>query len=260
MTDEIHGLLEIIKANPIFEVNDYFFVGGTALSYYLNHRISYDIDIASTKELPIAQIKSFVYSIGGRAIADKDASKFKINTGQSIERFHMKFMVDGIKLEFTYFKHEIQKQILQNASYQLLDDASTLRILSLKDISLLKFFALFNRQKTRDLFDASIILEKDLLSINEVENLYSFIRTGGVTIRDYIKIFNSLDDNGDNTLDFMGGQEHFKTFRRKEQSKRLSIAKEMFITQFDAKQKELLSSKQKEAKRFKTLSKSSSHT
>jgi len=250
MTKDIYNLLQKIKNNPIFKDNEFFFVGGTALSYYLNHRISYDIDIASTKELPIAQIKSFVFSLGGRAITDKNASQFKINTGQSIDRYHMKFMVDGVKLEFTYFKHEIQMHILKNAIHSTLDDEATLKILSLKDISLLKFFALFNRQKTRDLFDASIILEKDLISLDEVENLYSFLKIERFTIRDYIESFTSLDDSGNNSLDFISGQDHYKVFRKKEQMTRFSIAKEMFFKQFDEKQQQLLRLKNKEAIRL----------
>ncbi len=251
MTKEILELLSKIKNNPIFEENDFFFVGGTALSHYLNHRISYDIDIASTQMLPVSQIKSFVYALGGRAISDKNASQFRINTGQDIEKFHLKFMVDSVKLEFTYFKHEIQTNILKNSKYQPVEDGATLNILSSKDIASLKIFALFNRQKTRDLFDAFVILQQNLMTYEELENLYSFLKKEDQSIRDYIDLFSSFDDDGDNSLDFMPGQEHYKAFAKKEQKKRFDSAKALFLEQYDKEQKKSLSSKNREILKFK---------
>lgn len=251
MTKEINELLLKIQNNAIFEDNDFFFVGGTALSYYLQHRISYNIDIASTKKLPVSKIKSFIFTLGGRAIPDKNASQFRINTGLNIEEFHMKFMVDNIKLEFTYFKHDIQVSILKNSQHKPIEDGATLNILSLKDISLLKLFALFNRQKARDLFDASIILERDVMTYDELENLYSLCENNQQSIREYIDFFNSSDDDGDNSLDFIRGQEHYKIFVKKEQKARFNIAKIMFLEQYEIKQKKSLNFKKREIIKFK---------
>ena len=199
MTNEIKALLEKIKDHPLFEENPFFFIGGTALSTYLNHRVSYDVDIASMSKLPVSQIKAFAFSIGARAIPDKNAAAFRINSGDDLENYHLKFMVDGIKLEFSHFRSPIQKAILDNAAFQRYDEHSSLKILSLNDIIALKIIALFNRQKTRDLFDASIILEKNLLDIGELERIYSYVREGNNTIRDYIATFRAVDDDGDNS-------------------------------------------------------------
>jgi predicted nucleotidyltransferase component of viral defense system len=241
MTNEIKELLEEIKNNEIFDNDTFFFVGGTALSTYLNHRVSYDIDIACSSKLPISRIKAFAFSIGARAIPDKNATAFRINSGEDIENYHLKFMINGIKLEFSYFKSPIQTSIIENAEYRPYDD-SNLKILALKDIISLKIFALFNRQKTRDLFDASIILEKDLLDVKELERIYSYIQSNNSSIRDYIDNFNALDDEGDNSLDFLPQHKYYKIFAKKNQEDRFIKAKEMFLEQYDEKQKEILKS------------------
>jgi len=40
MTERIKELLPFIQNYPIFEKNDFRLVGGTAMSYHLDHRIS----------------------------------------------------------------------------------------------------------------------------------------------------------------------------------------------------------------------------
>jgi predicted nucleotidyltransferase component of viral defense system len=253
MTNEIKELLERIKNHPVFDTDTFFFVGGTALSAYLNHRVSYDIDIASTCKLPVSQIKAFAFGIGAREIKDKNASVFRINTGDDIENYHLKFMVHGIKLEFSYFQFPVQTAILQNGSYKPYDENSKLKILALKDIISLKIFALFNRQKTRDLFDASIILEKNLLDIGELERIYSYMQVQNNSIRDYIATFKAVDDDGDNSLDFLSEHEYYKVFAKKSQNERFIQAKEMFLDQYDKKQKEALATIKKVAVRNKRV-------
>lgn len=83
----------------IFENHPLYFVGGTALSNYFDHRISYNIDIASTKQLPINDIKKLMYKIGVKFIPDKEASSFKINQGADMENYHMKFMINCVKIK-----------------------------------------------------------------------------------------------------------------------------------------------------------------
>ena len=102
MTDKIKNLLEKIAQDDIFDKYSLYFIGGTALSTYIEHRISYDIDITSNETLPISTIKAFAYSIGATLIPDTRASTFRINRGENLENYYLKFMVDGIKLEFSY--------------------------------------------------------------------------------------------------------------------------------------------------------------
>jgi len=250
MTNEIKELLENIENSDIFERYPFYFIGGTALSTYLDHRISYDIDIVSTEPLPVSAIKAFAFPLKARHIPDMQrASVFKINTGKSLDDFYMKFMVDGIKLEFVHFEDELRQSILSNAKFSPYSNKSKLQILSLEDIISLKAIALFDRQKSRDLFDMAIILERKLVSIDELERIYSFKQRDDKTLLEYIHGFDSKkDDDGDTSLDFLPRHTHYKEFSKLSQDERFNKCKEMFLSQYEDKQKEKLESKQKEVK------------
>ena len=252
MTNEVSELLDKIKNHPLFDSGTLFFIGGTALSAYLSHRVSYDIDIACTHKLPVAQIKAFAFALGARAVADKNRAAFRINKGEDIENYHLRFTVGGIKLEFSHFSSPIQMSIIENAEFAPYSEGSKLKILSLKDIISLKIFALFNRQKSRDLFDAAVILEKNLLDIKELERIYSYAKEENRSIREYIAAFKIADDDSDNSLDFLPSHEHYKVFAKKNQNERFVKAKEMFLTQYDKKQKEALEAIKKAAVKNKT--------
>ena len=97
------------------------------------------------------------------------------------------------------------------------------------------------------MFDAYIILEKDLFTLSELETLYSFVQHNELSLRDYIENFNSSDDS----LDFLKEQKHYKTFGKKNQTKRCEISKKMFLEQYDKKRKGSLAAIVKESKKVK---------
>jgi predicted nucleotidyltransferase component of viral defense system len=247
MTNEARELLDKIKNHPLFDSHAFFFIGGTALSVYLNHRVSYDIDIACTHKLPIAQIKAFAFALGASVVADKNRAAFRINRGEDIENYHLRFTVDGIKLEFSHFSSPVQMSIIENAEFTPYDEGSKLKILAIRDIISLKIFALFNRRKSRDLFDAAVILEKNLLDIKELERIYSYTKEENHSIREYISAFKVADNDSDNSLDFLPPHEHYKVFAKKNQNERFIKAKEMFLQIYDKKQKEALGAIKKAA-------------
>lgn len=248
MTKDIKNLLEKIENNNIFERHPLYFIGGTALSTYLDHRVSYDLDFACTGELPISVIKAFAFSINGKEVMDRSkASSFRINKGEDLAHYHLKFMVDGIKMEFSYFDDSMIDVILEQATLEHYSEDSNLKKLSLDDIIKLKAIALFKRQKSRDLFDMAISLERKLLSIEDLERIYSFKQHGDKTLLEYIQSFDPRkDDEGDTSLDFLPHHEHYKTFAKLTQDERFDKCKEMFLEQYDNKQKEKLQKKQKE--------------
>lgn len=248
MTNEIKNLLEKIENNKIFERYPLYFIGGTALSTYLDHRISYDIDFACTRKLPISDIKAFAFSINGKEMMDRaKASAFRINKGEDLAHYHLKFMVNDIKMEFSYFDDSMIDAILEHATLEAYNEESKLKKLSLNDIIQLKAIALFKRQKSRDLFDMAMILEHRLISIEELERIYSFKQYEDKTLLEYINSFDPRkDDEGDTSLDFLPKHEHHKTFAKLKQDERFDKCKEMFLVQYDNKQKEKLQKKQKE--------------
>jgi len=246
MTNEIKELLGKIEHDDIFENHPLYFIGGTALSVYLDHRISYDIDITSTELLPIPAMKAFAFPLKATHIPDRTkASAFRINSGKNLDNYYMKFMVDGVKLEFSYFDDALRQSILASAVAKPYSKGSKLKILPLNDIITLKAIALFGRQKSRDLFDMAIILERKLISIEELERIYLFKQVGDKTLLEYIQGFDAKKDD-DSSLDFLPYHEYYKTFAKLTQDERFDKCKEMFLNQYDEKQKKKLEMKKRE--------------
>ncbi len=156
-------------------------------------------------------------------------------------------MIDGVKLEFSYFDDDIRQSILSNSIAVLYSKGSKLKKLPLDDIIKLKAIALLSRQKSRDLFDMAIILERKHITIEELERIYSFKRTGAKTLLEYIQGFDGTkDSDGDSSLDFLPRHEYYKGFIGLSQDERFDKCKEMFLEQYNQKQREKLEMKKKE--------------
>lgn len=171
MTAKVIEALENIKSLDIFNEADLYFIGGTALSYYLEHRISEDIDIISMEPLPYKNIIAAITNIGGDKLRDENAVALRM-AGLFPDEYMLKFNFHGVKLEFFRASMPLQKKIISNAiDSKYLDE--NLRILDVKAIAKLKLVALLSRNKSRDLFDFKVVLEKSILSKNEILNISS---------------------------------------------------------------------------------------
>ena len=73
MTANVKQALDKISNNEIFN-NELYFTGGTALSFYLNHRVSEDIDIVSYKLLAYKKIIPAIASLGAIKLQDEIAA------------------------------------------------------------------------------------------------------------------------------------------------------------------------------------------
>lgn len=249
MTDEIKSLLENIAYHDIFERYPLYFIGGTALSTYLEHRISYDIDIISTQKLPISAINALMFSLDAKPIIERTrASAFRINKGEDLSHYHLKFMVDGIKMEFSYFDDPIIDVVLKSSNAEAYSENSTLKKLSLDDIIKLKSIALFSRQKSRDLFDMAIILQEGKLHIDELERIYAFKKHGDKTLYEYIEQFQSKEDEEDTTLDFLPHHKYYKEFVKLRQDERFVRCKNMLLKELEQRKKEKLKERQRAVK------------
>src|SRR3989338_8392063 len=127
----------------------FYLTGGTALAeFYLQHRLSEDLDFFSEKEFdPI-----FVSSIF-KKIQSKAGIK-KVNFEQSFNRnlFFLELENDTIKTEFTYFpftRIESKKQF------------GNLYIDSLIDIAVNKIFTIYQKPRSRDFIDLYFILAQE---------------------------------------------------------------------------------------------------
>ncbi|MEA3370401.1 MAG: nucleotidyl transferase AbiEii/AbiGii toxin family protein [Campylobacterota bacterium] len=206
MTANVIEALEKIKESGIFD-DELFFVGGTALSYYINHRISEDIDIVSVKALNYKVIVPMISSLGAVKIQDENITALRM-AGLFPDEYILKFIIADVKLEFFQANRPIQKEILQAATFSKYKD-SKIKILDLKSICKLKLVALLQRDKSRDLFDFIAILNNKILTIEEIldvtlktsniksiNELYTFIKSKKEPLNDetvYLSEKNSIN-------------------------------------------------------------------
>lgn len=165
MTSNVIRVLNKIKDSLIFQ-DELYFVGGTALSYYINHRISEDIDIVSPNILDYQKIVPDLISLGAKKIEDENTTALRL-AGLFPDEYILKFIFDDVKIEFFQANRPIQKKILKELNYINYDN-SNLKILDLKSIAKLKIVALLQREKVRDLFDFSSIIENKILTLDEI--------------------------------------------------------------------------------------------
>jgi len=170
MTANVKKAIQKIYNSDIFG-EELYFVGGTALSFYLNHRISEDIDIVSSKTLNHRKIIPSMSVLGAKQLQDENVTALRM-AGLFPDEYMIKFVLDDVKLEFFQASRHIQKEILNNATFTNFEK-SKLKILDLKSIAKLKLVALIMRDKSRDLFDFSSILENNVLNLDEVIELFN---------------------------------------------------------------------------------------
>jgi len=176
MTANVKIVLNKIGKSKIFD--DIYFTGGTALSYYLNHRISEDIDLISSKKLNYKSIISQMTVLGAKKVKDEHEVALKM-AGLFPDEYIIKFILDGVKIEFFYANRPIQQEILSQVDFKNFQNLK-LKILDIKSIAKLKLVALVLRNKSRDLFDFGIILERNIFDKDEL-------------IEQFLKIDNKLN-------------------------------------------------------------------
>ena len=136
---------------------DFFYLtGGTALAeYYLQHRLSEDLDFFAEKEFDPQIIFVFWKKM------QKEACIKKIDFQQSFNRnlFFLRIGKDVIKTEFTFFpfpRIESKKKI------------GDLAVDSLLDIAVNKLFTIYQKPRSRDFIDLFFILKKENWTISDL--------------------------------------------------------------------------------------------
>jgi len=101
-------------ANSVLFDKELYFIGGTALAYHLNHRISEDVDIISPIKLPYRLIENTMLSLGAIKQKDIHESALRIN-GLNPSEYMLKFSLDDVKVEFFAASTQIMKDIIEKA-------------------------------------------------------------------------------------------------------------------------------------------------
>ena len=178
-------------------VTDIFYLsGGTVLAeFYLQHRLSEDLDFFSEHEFNPMFISAILKKI------KEKGGILKINYEQSFNRnlYFLELKNDNIKTEFTYFpftRIESQKKF------------GDLYIDSLIDIAVNKLFTIYQKPRSRDFIDLYFILMKekswnidDLIKksqikfdthINPIQLSGQFVKAE--TLKDYPRMVKDIDE------------------------------------------------------------------
>ena len=200
MIKNITNLLKLFSKEGF--ISDFYFIDGSALAYYLNHRISYDIDLISTNKLNFNKLLALNIKLNGKYIPDKNESAFRINTGEDLKKYKMMFNINNIKVEFFYPNDPLRLAVLEKYKNKF-KTIENIKILDLKGIAELKLLALLRRNKIRDLFDIFVLLEKDILDIDIIDK-YTAIEYD----KTFVEYIENFKDDGSESLDFNENNEY----------------------------------------------------
>lgn len=145
---------EILKAlSKEQEIQDFIFVGGSALSFYLKHRLSEDIDLFTDKDiLDEREIDKFLYKLQNKNFRIISGfSKFN-KKGQPIQ---YDYMINNTKITFYAYGFDFLSK--KENTEILFND---LRIAKLQVLMAMKITVLNYRGKLRDYYDLYTLSKK----------------------------------------------------------------------------------------------------
>ena len=178
MKPETESLALRLSKEPLLE--NFLLVGGTALSLYLNHRLSEDLDFATTERtLPTQAISNLLeqFKCAGSVIEDATSLAAKhdaINEGYDIEDYQQDWLIDGVKLTFFALEKENGREKLA------LDPGkewrNKLRLASLDTLFVTKALVLTDRHAIRDNFDIYTLMKQENYLYDDLIQAYNTYR------------------------------------------------------------------------------------
>ncbi|MBU0721350.1 nucleotidyl transferase AbiEii/AbiGii toxin family protein [bacterium] len=162
MLEKTQEALELIAQDEFFAKHDVRFVGGTALSYIIEHRLSEDLDFAML-ELPKDEIVKMMLKYG--AVKKEHSNYIKdgaSNDGFDIDDSHVMFELNGVKVDFFEPPFNIlEKDVWNNIPYLHYRDTNV-KLAAFDTIMYMKTMAFWNRKKYRDVFDVYRVLANEI--------------------------------------------------------------------------------------------------
>jgi len=197
MTEKIKELLPHIQDLSIFSDYGFKLIGGTALSYHLNHRLSEDLDFCTLDMLPRDAIDEFIeYCI--EEFGEENIEYIPFEQGkmidfetncEDIEDYEQNWMIKGVKV--TFFNGSDAKGIRD----VFRDDKSTyignIAVVSADSIFKLKSLMFYSRAKARDYFDLLYLYDFDNAKYN-IEATLSLIHRYEFAYRDFNLFFQKI--------------------------------------------------------------------
>jgi predicted nucleotidyltransferase component of viral defense system len=144
VSENLKNIFEGISANEDF--NNFYLVGGTALSLMYGHRISIDLDFFSPVEFYPTILSSLDYEYS-----------VNLQNKNSVD-----IQISDVKVFFMYFAFQRYKKLRHFGKLRLADPI---------DIGLMKLIALQGRMTVKDVIDL-IIIDKEVIQISKLLSIF----------------------------------------------------------------------------------------
>jgi len=208
MLKKTKAVLDLLAQDAFFKDNDVRFVGGTALSLLINHRLSEDLDFAMF-ELPKEEINSMMLRYGGVKRKHSDLIiDYALNDGEEIEDYHIMFDLNGVKIDFFVPPFNMkEKAVWENKSCTIYEDTNV-KVASLETIFYMKTMAFWNRKKYRDVYDIYFVLSNNINGYTAKKFIEEYIgfhitftkEDMQIKIQSKAEFYEKPNDEGINTL------------------------------------------------------------
>ena len=165
------GRYELLKKiSEVVSINDYYMVGGTALSLQLELRESYDFDFCVKSEFNNEILLDELKSIGNVEVIQNQKGTCDV-------------LLNGVQVSFFYYPNKVL------AEFTKAKEMPNLNIASILDIAVMKLVAIGGRGAKKDFFDLYKIIEK--CNINSYELVKGLKQKCGDNIN-YVNIIMGL--------------------------------------------------------------------
>ena len=137
------------KISEGVSIDDYYMIGGTALSLQLGLRESYDFDFCVKSQFNNEILLSELKNIGNVEVLQNQKGTCDV-------------LLNGVQVSFFYYTNKVIKDFVRA------EEMPKLKIASVLDIAVMKIVAIGGRGAKKDFFDLYNIIEKCNITIDEL--------------------------------------------------------------------------------------------
>ena len=139
------------KISEIVSIDDYYMIGGTALSLQLGLRESYDFDFCVKNPFNNEILLKELQSIGNVEVIQNQKGTCDV-------------LLNEVQVSFFYYPNKVIKEFIET------DEIPNLKIASILDIAIMKIIAIGGRGAKKDFFDLYNIIKKCNIQVDELIN------------------------------------------------------------------------------------------
>ena len=172
-----------LKEDP--RLASFSLVGGTALALQIGHRISEDLDFNIFGDiLPKKMLDDVLNDLAASGatieslITPAQKSQFKINTSKNIDHYIQDYLIDGSKVTFhSRNENDRPKQQIDflKSTPKLAVSKKGFNILGMDGLFVMKGIVVYDRVKSRDLYDLMVLTKDHGYSIeNVIEAIHTY--------------------------------------------------------------------------------------